>query len=76
MKFITILCTRSATHLMRGTGREGGNVRATVGYPGQRASLFTLNIQCAALSNHGAGERAREPWTLSPATKRRSKMAH
>lgn len=24
MKFITILCTRSATHLMRGTGRKGG----------------------------------------------------
>lgn len=67
MKFITILCTRSATHLMRGT-REGGG-RVPAGCPGCRARPFTQAIQCASLSFHDAGERARETGTLSLATK-------
>lgn len=75
MKFITILCTRSATHLMRGTG-EVGRSWGTGRHPGSRSSPFTLNTQCVALSNHGAGERAKEPWTLSPAAKWRSGVVH
>lgn len=45
------------------------------GHPGHRAAPVTLTSQCASLSSHEAGERARETWTLSPATKQRSGAA-
>ncbi|KAG8520626.1 Annexin A8 [Galemys pyrenaicus] len=52
MKFITILCTRSATHLLRGAseGRQGHPGRPQ-GSPGLRDAPFILNMQNVASGN-------------------------
>ena len=53
MKFITILCTRSATHLMRGTGRQGGDVRTM---RDGRLSLHTEYSVCDRVETWSWGE--------------------
>lgn len=45
MKFITILCTRSATHLLRGTREGGAGAGVTAGILVMSLSLMLLPCQ-------------------------------
>lgn len=61
MKFITILCMCSATHLMRDTGQEE-SVGATVECPGHRYSVFMLNIHYVMLLSPGVEVKTKKSW--------------
>lgn len=68
MKFITILCTRSAMHLMRGTRRDACWDHFRVLWP-QGLPVMLNEYPMCSLVRSWSWERAREPETLSPTAK-------